>query len=225
MEAIFASLTTDDVTRFKTLDVLLIQQGAVSIEQAKCELGDRLFVKLHAAGVFDVSEVANDKECMLYVTRPAAFSKFGNPFVDDALDLAKAFVTCLTYGMTRRSPSTGRITMVKQLLQKLVDGEWVGPATAIGQDYRVLEVRRVVELQHIRSNQYNMRLLKREVGELAYEVISLGEAAESALVLPGAAVSRYKSPEDTRSAMRRKQNPESRRATADILTALRTGVR
>jgi hypothetical protein len=225
MEAVFASLTTDDVSRFKTLDTLLIQQGAVSIEQAKCELGDKLFAKLHAAGIFDVSEVANDKECVLYVTRPAAFSKFGNPFVDDALDLAKAFVTCLTYGMTRRSPITGRITMVKQLLRKLINGDWVGPATSIGQDYRVLELKRVVELQHFHRDQYNMRLLKREIGELAYEVISLGEAAESALVLQGAAVSRYKRPEDTRSDMRRTQNRESRRATADILTALRTGVR
>src|SRR5439155_19919482 len=104
-------------------------------------------------------------------------------------------------------------------------GQWVGPATAIGQDYRALEVRRVVELQHSHDEQFYMRLLKREIGELAYEVISLGEAAESALVLPGAAVSKYTRPEETRSIMRKTQNHESRRATADILTALRTGVR
>ena len=225
MEAVFSSLTSDDVHRFKNLDELLMQQGAVTFQRAKLELRDQLFAKLHAAGIFDVSEVANDKECVLYVTRPAAFSKFGNPFIDDALDLAKAFVTCLTYGMTRRSPGTGRITMVKRLLRRLIDGHWVGPATAIGQDYRVLEVRRVVELQHFHGGQYNMRLLKREIGELAYEVISLGEAAESALVLRGAAVSRYKRPEETRSARRKTQNRESHRATADILTALRTGVR
>ncbi len=92
-------------------------------------------------------------------------------------------------------------------------------------DYRVLEVRRVVELQHSHGDQYYMRLLKREIGELAYEVISLGEAAESSLILRGAAVSRYTRPEETRSAMRKTQNRESRRATADILTALRTGAR
>jgi len=225
MEAVFTSLTSDDIRRFKTLDELLIQQGAATFQRAKLELGDQLFAKLHAAGIFDVSEVANDKERVLYVTRPAAFSKFGNPFVDDALDLAKAFVTCLTYGMTRRNASTGRITMIKRLLRRLIDGHWVGHATAIGQDYRVLEVRRVVELKHYHGDQYYMRLLKREIGELAYEVISLGEAAESALVLPGAAVSRYTRPEETRSVMRKTQNRESHRATADILTALRTGVR
>jgi hypothetical protein len=225
IEAIFTSLSTDDISRFKTFDELLTRQGAVTLRRAKSALGDQLFEKLHAAGVFDVSEVANTQESVLYVTRPAAFGKFGNPFADDALDLAKAFVTCLTYGMTRRSPGTGRITMIKLLLGKLINGQPVGPATAIGQDYRVLEVRRVVELQHSHGDQYYMRLLKREIGELAYEVISLGEAAESSLILRGAAVSRYTRPEETRSAMRKTQNRESRRATADILTALRTGAR
>ena len=145
IEAIFTSLSTDDISRFKTLDELLIRQGAITLRRAKAELGDQLFEKLHAAGVFDVSEVANSQESVLYVTRRAAFGKFGNPFTDDALDLAKAFVTCLTYGMTRRSAGTGRITMVKLLLRKLINGQPVGPATAIGQDYRVLEVRRVVD--------------------------------------------------------------------------------
>jgi hypothetical protein len=225
IEAVFASLNPNEISCFKNVDELLIQQGAVTLQRAKAELGEQLFAKLHAAGVFDLSEVANDTESVFYVTRPAAFGKFGNPFTDDALDLAKAFVTCLTYGMTRRSAGTGRITMVKLLLGKLLSGQQVGPATAIGQDYRVLEWRRVVGLEHFHGSQYYMRLLKREIGELAYEVISLGEAAESALVLHGAAVSRYTRPEETRSSMRKTQNRESRRATADILTALRTGAR
>jgi hypothetical protein len=225
VQAILASLSDDDVRRFRSFDQLLVKQGAATLERAKRELGAALFEKLNAAGVFDVNEVANDKESVLYVTRPAAFGKFGNPFVDDALDLAKAFVTCLTYGMTRRSSSTGRITMVKRLLRKLIEGAWVGPATAIGQDYRALETRRVVQLQHARGGQYSMRLLKREIGEVAYEVITLGEAAEASLVLPGAAVSSYIGPEAMRSAGRKRQNRESKRATADILTALRTGAR
>ena len=168
-------------------------------------MGAELFAKLHAAGVFDVSEVANDAENVLYVTRPAAFAKFGNPFEEDALDLAKAFVTCLTYGMTRRSRGTGRITMIKRLLRKLIDAQWVGPATAIGQDYQVLEMKRVVELQHSHGSQYNMRLLKKEIGELAYEVITLGEAAESPLLQGRCGDERYTRPEETRWIEKRKK--------------------
>jgi len=225
MEAVFSSLSTEDVRRFVAFDQVLREQGAAMLRRAKTELGDQLFDKLHAVGALDVSEVANTQERVLYVTRPAAFGKFGNPFADDALDLARAFVTCLTYGMTRRSSGTGRITMVKQLLRRLIEGQWVGSATAIGEDYRVLEMKRVVELRHSQGSRYDMRLLKQEIGELAYEVISLGEAAESALALRGAPVSQYTRPEEIRTLNRKKQNRESRRATADILTALRTGVR
>lgn len=66
IEAIFASLSNDDISRFKNFDGLLTQQGAVTLQQAKSELGEQLFEKLHAAGVFDVSEVAMiEKECCM----------------------------------------------------------------------------------------------------------------------------------------------------------------
>ena len=77
IEAVFTSLSTNEISCFKNFDELLIQQGAATLRRAKSELGDQLFAKLHAAGVFDVSEVANDTESVLYVTRPAAFGKFG----------------------------------------------------------------------------------------------------------------------------------------------------
>lgn len=225
MDAVFSSLKPEEVARLNEVDEELRRHGAMTLDVTKTKLGDGLFEKLHAAGVYDVSEVSNATEQVFYVTRPAAFGKFGNPFTDDALDLAKAFVTCLTYGMTRRSSGTGRITMIKRLLNKLNQGQWVGPATAIGEDYRVLEMKRVIQLNHSHGTQYHMRLLKREIGLLAYEVISLGEAAEAALDIQGAPVSRYRSPEEMRLERRKKQNRESRRGTADILTALRTGGR
>ena len=66
--------------------------------------------------------------------------------IDDAFDLAKALVAALTYGMTERSSGTGRIQSIDLLLGRLIAGGSVGPATAIGQDYRVLEEKRVVEI-------------------------------------------------------------------------------
>ncbi|MBK8015114.1 MAG: hypothetical protein IPK13_27685 [Deltaproteobacteria bacterium] len=225
MGAVFASLDGESVRKLKDVDDLLKQRGALTLDEARHVLGKPLFDKLHAAGVFDVSEVANDQEKVFYVTRPAAFGKFGNPFADDALDLAKAFVTCLTYGMTRRTSDRGRIQMVRVLLRRLIEGRWIGPATAIGQDYRVLEMRRVIELRLVKGAQYEMRLLKREVGELAFEVLSAGEATDGTLQLSGAPISRFTTPEETRSARRKKQTSQGKRATLDIITALRTGKR
>jgi hypothetical protein len=168
--------------------------------------------------------VSNDIEAVMYVTRPAAFGKFGDPFADDALDLAKAFVSCLKYGMTRRNASLGRITMLQSLMRSLIAGNWVGPATAIGQDYKILELKRVVEIRHEVRTMYSMRLLKKEVGELALQVLTEGDASEQSLPgFPGASVLQYIPPEEKRVATRKRQNKPSKKATAKILLSLRTG--
>ena len=72
--------------------------------------------------MFDVNVVGNESGKNYFVTRPAAFSKFTNTIADDALDLAKALVASLTYGMTVSSYYRGRIQMIS--------GGSVGPATA-----------------------------------------------------------------------------------------------
>lgn len=71
-----------------------------------------------------------------------------------------------------------------------------------------------------------MQLLKRDVGEMALNVLITGEAASTNVVdrpLPGV-MTGYVGPEKTRSAFRRKQKevPVSRRGTEDVLQALRT---
>lgn len=40
-----------------------------------------------------------------FLTKPSSFSKYSSSDVDDAFDLAKAFVSSLTYGMTKSSHS------------------------------------------------------------------------------------------------------------------------
>lgn len=71
---------------------------------------------------------------------------------------------------------------------------------------------------------YTMKLLKRDVGEMALKVLTTGEAASTNTVdrpLPGK-MTGYSGPEKTRSDFRRKQVPQSRRMTQDVLQALRT---
>jgi len=73
---------------------------------------------------------------------------------------------------------------------------------------------------------YTMRLLKRDIGEMALNVLITGEAASTNVVdrpLPGT-MTGYSGPEKTRSEFRRKQKevPVSRRGTEDVLQALRT---
>jgi hypothetical protein len=223
--AVLSSLKSTDRQLLLDVEAALKQSGCLALPDVEKMLGKDLLEKLNAIAMFDVSVVNNDQENIAFVTRPAAFSKFGNPLVEDALDLAKAFVSSLTYGMTRSSYVRGQITMIEKLMKKLINGYSVGPVQAIGQDYRALELKRVVEVTPDPAGRgFHMRLLKKEVGEIALRVIKDGDASElSLLSLPGATVTGYVAPEANRERVRRKQQVNSKKTTRDIVMTLRTG--
>jgi hypothetical protein len=225
INAVMRSLDVTDSQRFRELNDILAKQGCVTLIQAHKIATESLFVKLQSIGFYDVSMIGNESGKYYFVTRPAAFSKFTSTIADDAFDLAKAFVSALTYGMTTSPFSRGRIQMISALMNKLISGAWVGPATAIGHDYRALEMRGVVEVQPDSGSMYLMRLLKPEVGRLALAVIQEGEAtSETFNQLPVAAVSQYNEPELNRTEVRRKNiTGPLKRGVGNLLTELRTG--
>ena len=198
--------------------------GCVLATKAESVLGRTLFEKLKAAGVYEINTVSNENGEHAFVNSPGAFHKFVNPLIDDSFDLAKALVSALTYGMTLRRPSRGRIISVDWILGALINGRTIGPATAIGNDYRVLEENRVVQLIPAGGGMFRMRLLKREIGELALQVLTKGDAnAEAITVPPSSPMTGYVGPEESRMRVRRNQRQPSKRATHDILSALRGG--
>lgn len=220
LNAVISTLKPGDRRSINDLDALLESKGCISYKKA-CEiLGKDLFDKLQSIGVYDVNEVSNDASTSYFVTKPAAFGRYGNPFVDDALDLAKALVTSLYYGMHYSSPGRGRIVALEALMRKLIWGNLVGPATAIGQDYKILEFKRVVEIIPEKDGwgRFYMRLLKKDVGEIALKVLQQGGASEDVL-LKGANVNKYSGPEVNREITRKKQAPIDR---TDVVNTLRT---
>ena len=223
---VLGSLSQGDHVKVAELDGMLQAKGCVSLPAAEKVLGTALFDKLRAAGMYDVNHVMNAGGEHGFVTRPAAFHKFNDPMVDDAFDLAKALVAALTYGMTLRSAGTGRIGSIKALLRSLISGNEIGPATAIGEDYRVLETKGVIQTRPGLHYGHLMKLLKRDIGEMALAVLTTGEAASMAAVdrpFEGN-MSGYEGPEQTRDTFRRKrQTTESKKMTRDVLSALRTG--
>ncbi|WP_313532033.1 hypothetical protein [Sphingobacterium multivorum] len=222
--AVIASLKPDDRNRMSTLDELLIAEGCVTIEMGTQVLGENLLSKLQSIGMYDFNQVSNSTESKIIITKPSAFSKYGNPFEEDALDLAKAFVSSLYYGMNFSEYSRGKISMLQALLRKLVNGQEVGPATAIGEDYRLLELKRVVQLRRDTKypNRYYMRLLKIDIGVLAMQVLEFGEAAESAVLgsaMSLGSVTNYQGPENIRQITRKKQATHTKE---DVGLTLRT---
>jgi hypothetical protein len=223
---VLQSLSQPEAVLLLAFQERLKKAGCLTYENAESELGQSLLEKLVAAGVFDLNRVQNELGTHVFVTAPAAFHKFVNPLVDDCFDLAKALVAALTFGMKARSARDGRIEMIGALLRKLIRGDEVGPAPAIGQDYHVLEVQRVIKTRRAGSftPRYFMKLLKREVGELALSVLSGSANTDVGLTdIPSASMSGYVGPERSRSGARKKQSELSKRTTRDLLESLRGG--
>jgi len=223
--AILSSLKQEERMKILELDNLLTTKGCITVEKAKSILGELLLSKLQSIGMYDFNEVSNTKETKTFVTKPSAFSKYGNPFEEDALDLAKAFVSSLYYGINFSSSGRGRITMLKALLSKLVKGSEVGPATAIGEDYKLLELKRVIQLRReSNSSMYYMKLLKKDVGALAMQVLEFGDTTEQTVFgtnIYSGSVTNYVGPEQKRYNNRKKQNTTSKQSVADILRTFR----
>ncbi|WP_054532804.1 hypothetical protein [Herpetosiphon geysericola] len=113
--------------------------------------------------------------------------------------------------------------MLPQLMKKLIAGDWVGPATAIGQDYKVLELKRVIEVKSLNNNLYLMRLLKKEVGQLALQALQEGDISEASLPNFGSAqLIKYGNPEYNREIIRRKQSHQSKNSIVNMLRTLRS---
>jgi hypothetical protein len=226
-KAVLDSLKVEEQASLIELTQLLKKNACVSYTDALRILGEPLFKKVSSIGFFDINVVSNNQEEIGFLTLPSAFSKYSNSMVDDAFDLTKAFVASLTYGMTKSAYTRGQISMIDRLLGALIDGREVGPVSAIGQDYKILELKGVVSIRHGSKGGRSgplMRLLKKEVGELALQAIRQGDVSEHSIeCLPGAAITKFRGPEANREIIRREQIQKSPFETNDMINSLRTG--
>lgn len=232
IQNVLNTLTGEEQGKLVAFNQLLDEKACISTIEAESSLGKKLFSKLSSIGMYDINVVSNENGEMGFLTKPSSFSKYSSSDIDDAFDLAKAFVSSLTYGMTRSSSSRGQIEMIERLLSALIRGEEVGPVDAIGQDYKILELKHVVEIKQGSKRNYRgnlrsgwmMKLLKKDVGELALQAIRQGDISEQSLEsLPGATVNKYRGPEQNRTILRKTINERSPKNTNDMIMALRTG--
>ncbi|WP_082091291.1 hypothetical protein [Paracidovorax citrulli] len=231
VKLVLDSLSPGEQRSLKDLTDALYTRACIEFEEAKRILGEKLCEKVMAVGIFDLNIVSNTSGDTGFVTLPAAFNKFSDSIAGDAFDLAKALVSSITYGMVVSNYSRGKITMVRDLLKTLVNGNPVGPSPAISQDYRALELKGVVHVyQGTKSGYFGTRtgwlmtLLKREVGELALQVIQKGDVSDQSLTaLPSATITKYLGPEENRAINRKRQVDSDPAATNSILNILRFG--
>lgn len=223
---VVSSLTAPEQAALQELDTIFSSNACISLDKAKKILGEKLFEKLVSVSFYDINIVNNSNGDFAFITKPSSFSKYSRPQTEDAFDNAKALVTSLTYGMTKSHYARGQITMIDKLLGKLIQGGSVGPVTAIGEDYKALEQRGVVKVDKVAGrfggSSYQMRLLKKDVGELALKVMETQDISDQSLSnFPEASVYSYTGPERNRENVRKKQNDISKNTAFRILDVLR----
>ena len=219
------SLTADERAKLTEVNDKLSQNGVLYDAEVRKILGEKLHSRLISVGFFDRMEVSNNSETVGYIASPNDFQKYGRPFEDDPIDDAKALLASLTYGQTRSHYIRGNITMPDALLRALIDGREVGKngVRAIGEDYRELEMRQVVQVIKKGNQRYTMRLLKKDVGELALTIVQGGTAAQEAILLDGAPATSFKGPHSVRMDVRTKNNVSDKHFLVEALDRLRTG--
>ncbi|WP_227340118.1 hypothetical protein [Sphingopyxis sp. P8] len=224
---VLEQLKADERTRLSEVQDKLRRHGALYDADVQKMLGADLYKRLVSVGLFDRMEVSNSTESVGYVASPNDFQKYGRPFEEDPIDDAKALIASLTYGQTRSHHTRGQITMPDALIRALVRGDELaakaGGVRAIGEDYRELEARQVVEVTEKSYGRFTMRLLKKDVGELALTIVRGGAAAQEAVLMDGSPARAFKGPHATRNEVRAKNDIGDKRFVHDALDRLRSG--
>lgn len=183
-------------------------------------------------GLVEVSEVASPAGSAKFLTMPrlpvpSVGSQTAN-LEDDIFHHSKMLLSSLRFGELRSSPSRGKILEPYVLVRTLLERDRVGPCTAIGQDYVILEAEGVIKTIHAAArwgNQFYMELRRREPAEIVMNLLkSGGGSAIDATSLRGnlELPMHYAGPETARPAAAKRiknQNPETFRR---FLEELRT---
>jgi len=131
---------------------------------------------MRGVGLLEELEVISNYGNASFVTLPQLrISDSGNlSLLSDIYHKAKLLLSCIRYGQMKSVLGRGKIIDPLLIINALLDGRWVGPCTAIGEDYRILELQGVIETRHHSGTQYLMKLRQPEVGQLVKDMLLYG---------------------------------------------------
>ncbi|PJN64563.1 hypothetical protein PAEAM_06490 [Paenibacillus sp. GM1FR] len=195
-----------------------------------------IVIMMEGIGLLDGITVSSEYGRAVFFTTPQikGHGVGGFTLQEDVFHKAKVLLSCLRFGEKSSTYSRGNIStqsMMMNIVNKLVRGEWVGPCTAIGQDYQLLEKDGVIETRRSSriNNTYFMKLRQSEVGKLAKQMISLNkvilEAEENSSSILNAQPSQYIIPEVRKQQIMSNSTAPVKALQEKILNSIRTGGR
>ncbi len=148
---------------------------------------------------------------------------------EDVFHKAKILLSSLRFGQAKSSYGRGSISSSDKMfniVNKLLRKEWVGPCTAIGQDYQLLELDGVIQTTPAEQGMYYMLLRQQEVGHLVKQILTMNKVFQ---VDPSIDVSLSQQPTGCTIPEVRKKEIEAKttepiiRLRSKMLQAIRTG--
>ena len=145
------------------------------------EVSDKATALAIGLGLVEVSEVSSRAGTARFLTMPV----FASPSVgretehleDDIFHHAKMFLSSLRFGELKSSPSRGKIIDPVILVSSLLNQGEIGPCTAIGEDYVILESEGIIRTVRATSkpgNQFRMQIRRREPVEMVLNILESG---------------------------------------------------
>ncbi|HKR59292.1 MAG TPA: hypothetical protein VJS64_06120 [Pyrinomonadaceae bacterium] len=183
-------------------------------------------------GLIEVSEVASPAGTARFLTLPrlpvpSVGTQTAN-LEDDIFHHSKMLLSSLRYGELRSARWRGKIATPYVLVRTLLERDRVGPCTAIGQDYVILEsegVIKTIHADHRHGNQFYMELRRREPAEVVMNLLKSdgGSSIDATSLVRNLELPfRYAGPESARPAAAKKTKNQSPEALRRFLEELRT---
>jgi uncharacterized protein YciU (UPF0263 family) len=164
-----------DTVQF-VLDTVMNTQGYL-LDSFSSDVDRGIISMMEGVGLIDGITVNSQHGNATFLTTPQLRGQGVGEFKisDDVFHKAKILLSCLKYGQLKSSSSRGKISTsskMTNIINKLLRGSWIGPCTAIGQDYQLLEIDGVIQTRPNVSGMYDMKLRQTEVGLLVKEMIT-----------------------------------------------------
>jgi hypothetical protein len=108
-----------------------------------------------------------------FLTTPHFYADVAEQFGEDVCDRVKLFLDSVRNGQHFSESARGRVADPVALLHALLNRGSVGPATAIGEDYTMVERAGIVSIERssVHGNRHYMVLLQSDVVEKTLEVV------------------------------------------------------
>lgn len=189
-----------------------------------------IIIMMEGVGLLDGITVNSDFGKAVFYTTPQLIGPgIGTWKIStDVFNHAKVLLSCLRYGEYKSVSSRGAIytsSKMMNIVNKLIRGEWVGPCTAIGEDYKLLEMEGVITVEPY-NGMYKMQLRQIEVGKLVRQMLEYNMVVSDSVNeidvfnnLPTG----YIAPEERRKAIQAERTVPVKNIQEKFIASIRTG--